>query len=326
MRTVFATAMMAVASASKVHDFFAEQNFICGICQQAVEYAKKGDNQMLSSLYELFPALEHKVSAFNGNEDLIDLSNPSATCENLNLCARENVADLLLAEVPVNFDAIVEHVNKNPKSSWKATKNAKFDGASQKEIKKIMGTVVDPEWTIKAHTKTFAPSNVTLPTNFDARVQWPECAGVIGFVRDQSDCGSCWAHGTTEALNDRKCIASGGAFQTKLSVADTTACCNGTQCMSFGCNGGQVATPWAWFKRTGVVSGGGFGENEFCFDYTMPKCAHHVTVEGMASCDDVPTNSPVCSSTCQSNKAIDYKNDHHFASSSYGINGVENIK
>ena len=67
MRTVFATAMMAVASASKVHDFFAEQNFICGICQQAVEYAKKGDNQMLSSLYELFPALEHKVSAFNGN-------------------------------------------------------------------------------------------------------------------------------------------------------------------------------------------------------------------------------------------------------------------
>jgi hypothetical protein len=28
--------------------------------------------------------------------------------------------------------------------------------------------------------------------------------------------------------------------------------------MSFGCNGGQVATPWAWFMRKGVVSGGPF--------------------------------------------------------------------
>ena len=166
---------------------------------------------MLSSLYELFPALEHRISAFNGNEDIIDLTQPQVTCENLSLCAKENIADLLLAEVPVDFDAIVAHVNNNPNSTWKATKNAKFEGASQKEIKKLMGTVVDPEWAIKAHPKTFS-SNVTLPTNFDARVQWPECAGVIGFVRDQSDCGSCWAHGTTEALNDRKCIASGGAF------------------------------------------------------------------------------------------------------------------
>jgi len=188
-----------------------------------------------------------------------------------------------------------------------------------------MGTVVDPEWTIKATPKSY-PKPANLPTNFDAREQWPECADVINFVRDQSDCGSCWAHGTTEALNDRKCIASGGAFKTLLSVADTTACCNGTQCMSFGCNGGQVATPWAWFMRKGVVSGGPFGQNEFCFDYTMPSCAHHVTAEGLEDCSLVPTVDPVCKSTCQSNSAINYANDHHFASSSYALSGVDNIK
>lgn len=189
----------------------------------------------------------------------------------------------------------------------------------------MMGTVVDPEWTIKATPKNY-PTPANLPVNFDAREQWPECADVINFVRDQSDCGSCWAHGTTEALNDRKCIASGGAFKTLLSVADTTACCNGNQCMSFGCNGGQVATPWAWFMRKGVVSGGPFAQNEYCFDYTMPSCAHHVTAEGLQDCSLVPTVDPVCKSTCQSNTAINYANDHHFASSSYSLNGVDNIK
>jgi len=43
---------------------------------------------------------------------------------------------------------------------------------------------------------------------------------------------------------------------TLLSVTNTTTCCNSTQRMSFGCNGGQVATPWAWFMRKGVVSCG----------------------------------------------------------------------
>merc|ERR1712072_559606 len=92
-----------------------------------------------------------------------------------------------------------------------------------------------------------------LPASFDAREQWPKCASTINHIRDQANCGSCWAHGTTEAFNDRLCIATKGEFMKPLSVSDTTACCNGIACQSFGCNGGQVGTPWAWFTRTGVV-------------------------------------------------------------------------
>ena len=74
---------------------------------------------------------------------------------------------------------------------------------------------------------------------------------------------------------------------TLYSVSDTTGCCNGAKCYSFGCNGGQVGTPWSWFSNYGVVSGGDYGEGELCYDYTMEQCAHHVTSETLPGCDDV---------------------------------------
>ena len=39
-----------------------------------------------------------------------------------------------------------------------------------------------------------------LPESFDAREEWPECAAIIGAVRNQGDCGSCWAFGAVEVL------------------------------------------------------------------------------------------------------------------------------
>jgi hypothetical protein len=66
------------------------------------------------------------------------------------------------------------------------------------------------------------------------------CANVTGNIRDQSDCGSCWAVSTSGAVTDRHCIATNGAYTTQLSGTDTMSCCNGDHgCPgSDGCNGG----------------------------------------------------------------------------------------
>jgi len=190
------------------------------------------------------------------------------------------------------------------------------------EIKKMMGTVVDPMWTYKAPA---IKNNlkVSVPATFDARTQWPQCASVISHVRDQSNCGSCWAHGTTEAFNDRRCIKTGDT--ALMSVADTTGCCGFISCLSMGCNGGQIGTPWSWFVRTGVVSGGDFGDNTTCFPYTMEKCSHHVQ-SSLPSCSDVKQVEPTCDKKCQNGFNTEYSNDKHKAASSYGFSSVDDIK
>ncbi|CAM9302647.1 unnamed protein product [Choristocarpus tenellus] len=113
--------------------------------------------------------------------------------------------------------------------------------------------------------KVFTNRDDDIPAHFDAREAYPQCAEVIGRVRDQSDCGSCWAFGSTEAFNDRRCIKGikenreETDYLSMLSAEDTTACCHGLFCgLSMGCNGGQPGAAWKWFTKTGVVSGGDF--------------------------------------------------------------------
>ncbi len=48
MKTIFSAAIMAAANASNVHQFFAESNFACGVCQQAVTHANNQNHQELS--------------------------------------------------------------------------------------------------------------------------------------------------------------------------------------------------------------------------------------------------------------------------------------
>jgi cathepsin B len=195
---------------------------------------------------------------------------------------------------------------------------------TKQEIKRMMGTVVDPEWTYKGKSVESSHFLQTVPATFDAREAWPACQSVIGHVRDQANCGSCWAHGTTEAFNDRLCIKTNGTFKTLLSTADTTGCCGFLSCFSMGCNGGQVGLPWGWFKSTGVVTGGDFGDKDTCYPYTMPFCAHHVTGTTYPDCSTISQVDPTCSKQCQN--SLGYSSDKHKATSSYGLSSVDQIK
>jgi hypothetical protein len=158
--------------------------------------------------------------------------------------------------------------------------------------------------------------NESLPLNFDARESRPEYANVCA----KSDCDSCWAHGSTDALNEKARIKSEFAFQSLLSVADTTACYNIYACFTFKCDVGQVASPCDWFKKKGFVSGGSYGQDYFYYDCFTPMCAHHhIEFTTLLPCDQLTTVAPFFGNSCPSNKSTDHASDKVKSMSSYGV-------
>ena len=93
-----------------------------------------------------------------------------------------------------------------------------------------------------------------LPSSFDWRDQ---LAGAVHPIRDQKQCGSCWAFAATEAHSDRLFIHSQGAVDVVLSPQDMVSC----DPWDLGCNGGILSFAWSYIKNTGVVA-------DACIPYT----------------------------------------------------------
>ena len=64
-------------------------------------------------------------------------------------------------------------------------------------------------------------SNVALPTSFDWRYKASQC---VHKIRNQGECGSCWAFGATLMLTDRFCVQSNGQINVELSTQDVISC------------------------------------------------------------------------------------------------------
>lgn len=110
---------------------------------------------------------------------------------------------------------------------------------------------IPPEIDIKnTHTE-----KITSPVNFDAREKWPKC---IHPVKNQGQCGSCYAHGSSEVISDRFCIHSDGKINIVIAPQDAVSCgrllCN-------GCYGCVYPYLWMYWYYYGGVT-------EECFPYT----------------------------------------------------------
>lgn len=112
--------------------------------------------------------------------------------------------------------------------------------------------------------------NLQVPDNFDSRTQWPDC---VHPIRDQGQCGSCWAFAATEALSDRLCISAG--IDVVLSPQYLVSC----DSTSFGCDGGYPDLAWTFMSTNGVPDD---------------------------SCDPYSATNGVCSKTCADGSEIEF--------------------
>ncbi|DBA04665.1 TPA: hypothetical protein N0F65_012248 [Lagenidium giganteum] len=74
-------------------------------------------------------------------------------------------------------------------------------------------------------------------------VNWQD-KGCLAPVKNQGQCGSCWAFAATAAIESAKCIKEGGSV-TPLSDQQITSCDRANN----GCNGGSAATAFKFIEQ-----------------------------------------------------------------------------
>ena len=117
--------------------------------------------------------------------------------------------------------------------SWVAGENEFFAGKTFDDVKGLLGTTFPSDAELAAIHAASDLSHLDgvrdPPASFDSRDQWGD---LIQPIRDQQQCGSCWAFSANEVLSDRFSIATNTSVI--LSPEDSVSCDKG----NMGCNGG----------------------------------------------------------------------------------------
>ncbi len=100
--------------------------------------------------------------------------------------------------------ATIRAVNNDESLPWTAGENEFFKGMTLEDAKKLLGTDLKPRLLLGTGKKSSMfekrtyPADVKgrLPNTFDARTQWPN---FIHEIRNQQQCGSCWAFAAVSA-------------------------------------------------------------------------------------------------------------------------------
>ena len=134
--------------------------------------------------------------------------------------------------------------------------NENFAGAGVAEVKRMLGWKPNP--AAKPAMKEGA-AVADAPATYSV-VEAYKNYTVIQQVRNQGECGSCWAYGAVETMEDRFAIASHGKVDMLMSTQELTSCgpCS-------GCEGGDAGAAQMFLHEHGIVS-------ESAYPYEEPTC------------------------------------------------------
>jgi len=168
-------------------------------------------------------------------------------------CLAMTVAAVDFTNPLVHDERLITYVNRFAKT-WTAGKNAVFEGKTRADAKRMLGFKrPTPEMRATYPTKPLYAfeAMADLPTNYSSVTQKDFAAcQQLHRIRNQAQCGACWAFSTTEMIADRFCIATKTKTNTVLSPQFLLSCDQSDS----DCEGGDFGTALAFVQKEGVVT------------------------------------------------------------------------
>lgn len=125
---------------------------------------------------------------------------------------------------------IVEKINKIPTKAWTAKVPSKFKSMSREQLNKFAGRRASKkDFSLEKTASSFIQESGTSITKFSKELDW---SSLLGDLREQDHCGSCYIFSTIQMLEAR--LKKKFNETTKLSVQHALDCSFYNQ----GCRGG----------------------------------------------------------------------------------------
>jgi len=175
-----------------------------------------------------------------------------------------------------NIRRIEDHNSIN--NDWKMGLN-KFADLTPDEFKIQYTGIEKPRMTIRR--KNFNSQDLPRIEDLPSEVDWT-AKGAVTPVKDQGQCGSCWAFSTTGSVEGSYFLSSGNLVSfSEQQLVD----CSGSY-GNQGCNGGLMDYGFSYVKEHGICT-----ENEYGYNAVDGTCKNCTVITKIDSFVDVTPNS-----------------------------------